>query len=84
MCKAFFVVHLGDAADVSCPEELDRFLAIMGRSGKTWFYTPGNHDGYFTGNCCCVRQPVSEPYRAGIDNRRHASSEELILTLRRV
>jgi hypothetical protein len=48
--------HLGDAMDLSCADEWDEFSRIMDRSGSTWFWTPGNHDGYFFGNFC-------EPHR---------------------
>lgn len=44
--------HLGDAMDLSCADEWDEFSRIMDRSGSTWFWTPGNHDGYFFGNFC--------------------------------
>jgi hypothetical protein len=60
---AFF---LGDAADVSCIDEYDRFLTATGppppprtsatsastsaRSDLQWFGVMGNHDGYFMGN----------------------------------
>lgn len=44
--------HLGDALDLSCADEWDEFSRIMDRSGSTWFWTPGNHDGYFFGNFC--------------------------------
>lgn len=45
------VAHLGDALDLSCVDEWDSFSAIMNASGReSWFWTPGNHDGYFFGN----------------------------------
>lgn len=46
-------LHLGDALDLSCAGEWQRFVAVMTRSSVTprdWFFTPGNHDGYFFGN----------------------------------
>lgn len=42
-------IHLGDAANVSCEVELDRFAAHMRKSEKPWFMAPGNHDGFFYG-----------------------------------
>jgi hypothetical protein len=42
-------VHLGDALDVSCADEWATFVRIM-NARKNWFFTPGNHDGYFFGN----------------------------------
>ena len=35
------------AMDLSCTHEWDAFTRIMDHSGSTWFWTPGNHDGYF-------------------------------------
>lgn len=46
-------LHLGDALDLSCAAEWRRFLLTMTRPDETpvdWFFTPGNHDGYFFGN----------------------------------
>jgi 3',5'-cyclic AMP phosphodiesterase CpdA len=45
-----WVLHLGDAADVSCPDEFGAFLHAMKGLGHRWLFAPGNHDGYFTGN----------------------------------
>ena len=42
-------IHLGDALDVSCARELDRFLQTMALTGQPWVLAPGNHDGYFSG-----------------------------------
>lgn len=44
------LVHLGDAMDLSCADEWDTFERILDGSGRSWFWTPGNHDGYFFGN----------------------------------
>lgn len=44
------LVHLGDAADISCPQELDRFFQAMRSYSGPWVFTPGNHDGFYTGN----------------------------------
>lgn len=44
------LLHLGDASDVSCTDELARFFETMNRSGRPWAYAPGNHDGFFFGN----------------------------------
>lgn len=49
------VVHLGDAIDVSCQTEWNSFKDVIVEKrrlpGKSsWVFTPGNHDGYLTGN----------------------------------
>lgn len=46
------VIHAGDAIDVSCRTEWDRFKRVMNRSpsSSSWLFVPGNHDGYLTGN----------------------------------
>lgn len=44
-------VHLGDACDLSCTDEWRDFVQTMNASGsQAWFWTPGNHDGFFFGN----------------------------------
>jgi hypothetical protein len=48
---AELVLHLGDAADISCPDELySVFEALEGEAKDIWFWTPGNHDGIRVGN----------------------------------
>lgn len=47
---ADYTVHLGDALDLSCTDEWRDFVELMNASGRAWFWTPGNHDGYFFGN----------------------------------
>ena len=43
------VPHLGDALDVSCTSEADRFFKLWDKD-RQWVVAPGNHDGYFMGN----------------------------------
>ena len=46
------VLHLGDALDVACESEWERFeaaMAIPGRLGDGWAMAPGNHDAFFYG-----------------------------------
>ncbi|MFW6067312.1 MAG: hypothetical protein ACOC97_03170 [Myxococcota bacterium] len=43
-------VHLGDACNLSCTGELDRFLQIIDDHDRGWFMAPGNHDGFYFGN----------------------------------
>ena len=44
------VIHLGDACDISCTGEFERFLEIMHLAKGSWVMAPGNHDGFFFGN----------------------------------
>lgn len=44
------VIHLGDACDISCTGEFERFLEIMHLARGGWVMAPGNHDGFFFGN----------------------------------
>jgi 3',5'-cyclic AMP phosphodiesterase CpdA len=47
---ADLVLHLGDAADVSCPDEFTAVLdALDAEAGDAWFMAPGNHDGIMAG-----------------------------------
>ena len=43
------IIHLGDALDLSCRAEFERFTETMGHARKPWFIAPGNHDGYYLG-----------------------------------
>lgn len=51
-------IFLGDAADLSCEQELARFFAVLhGRGfqtpndgGEDWDFVTSNHDGFFVGN----------------------------------
>ncbi len=45
-----FVLHLGDACDISNSVEFALFAWDMRRARSGWLMTPGNHDGYFMGN----------------------------------
>jgi hypothetical protein len=44
------VIHLGDASDISCTGEFERFLEIMRLAKGGWVMAPGNHDGFFYGD----------------------------------
>jgi len=54
MAGPSLLLHAGDAIDMSCSSEWDRFERVMRSKGapgpRTWVYTPGNHDGYLAGN----------------------------------
>lgn len=43
------IIHMGDAIDVSCRTEWDRFARLMQTSNVEWAMVPGNHDGNFEG-----------------------------------
>ena len=45
-----FVLHLGDACDVSNTGEFGRFAWDMRAAPNGWAMAPGNHDGFFFGN----------------------------------
>jgi len=45
-----FVLHLGDACDLSNTGEFGRFAWDMQDAPDGWVMAPGNHDGYFYGN----------------------------------
>ncbi|HUH02905.1 MAG TPA: hypothetical protein VML75_12995 [Kofleriaceae bacterium] len=45
------LVFLGDAADVSCTQEIDEFLSVVRKAGATTMLpVTSNHDGFFVGN----------------------------------
>ena len=48
--KVGLVLHLGDAANISCVSEMHRFTNSMNRAGIPWFMAPGNHDSLMMGN----------------------------------
>lgn len=45
-----FVLLLGDAANVSCTNEFDRFIEVMDRRAEAWLAVHGNHDSFMAGN----------------------------------
>ena len=45
-----FVLHLGDACDISNTGEFGRFTWDMRGARHGWVMAPGNHDGFFFGN----------------------------------
>jgi 3',5'-cyclic AMP phosphodiesterase CpdA len=46
------VIHLGDAANISCLSEMDSFQRIMRADPyqREWYVAPGNHDSLLMGN----------------------------------
>jgi hypothetical protein len=45
------LVYMGDAADLSCAQEYDRFFAAMARAAEIPFLmVASNHDGFYAGN----------------------------------
>jgi hypothetical protein len=71
----FPAVHLGDALDVSCADEWASFVGIM-NARETWFFTPGNHDGYFFGN---FANAWFGQWRPACDGSRPINKTEIIL-----
>jgi len=61
---AGLVLHLGDATDISCKDELDSvFRALDAEAPDMWFMTPGNHDGFQSGNFARYQNPESRDPR---------------------
>jgi hypothetical protein len=45
------LVYMGDAADLSCTQEMDRFVRVMAENAAIPFLmVTSNHDGFFAGN----------------------------------
>lgn len=49
-----YVIHLGDATNIACVAEWERFTGVMNAARKTsgmkgWVMLPGNHDAYLYG-----------------------------------
>ena len=57
---ADFVLHLGDAVDISCEKEMKSVFRALDQEspGNMWFMTPGNHDGILAGNFAEYQDPV--------------------------
>lgn len=53
-----FVLHLGDACDVSNTGEFGRFAWDMRLAPKGWVMAPGNHDGFFFGNSSRTKEDL--------------------------
>lgn len=52
--KGKYVIHLGDATNIACVAEWERFTGVMRDAGATsgmkgWVMLPGNHDAYLYG-----------------------------------
>lgn len=68
---AELVLHLGDAADISCPDELSSvFEALEDEAKDKWFWTPGNHDGIQVGNY------VKNQYPFEFDIKKHPDPDD--------
>ena len=53
-----FILHLGDACDVSNTGEFANFAWDMRSAAHGWVMAPGNHDGFFFGNSSRVLKPL--------------------------
>lgn len=58
------LIHLGDALDLSCRSEWQRFVAVMSTTQRPWVLAPGNHDGFAFGN----KLPVDMEFSRKIGN----------------
>lgn len=78
------ILHLGDAPDISCPQEFSNFLDIISTTSKhPWIFTPGNHDGYFTGNS--QHKPAFKLKEQSYEKlKENGLPQELISQLRRL
>ncbi len=63
------LIHLGDGADVSCQQELNRFFDAMEGFSGPWVFVPGNHDGFYTGNSQYNSTNTGEWDHACVDKR---------------
>jgi hypothetical protein len=63
------VVHLGDAANIGCVSEFERFANKMqefrDRTQVPWFMAPGNHDSLMMGNWGYASPGIEEETRWG-------------------
>jgi len=53
-----FILHLGDAIDVSTDGEWEDFVRVMDEAGIPWIMAPGNHDGYYMGSYYTVDEEL--------------------------
>ena len=60
------VIHLGDAADLSCQGEFLEFCSIMDSVEMPWALAPGNHDGFLFGSD--YRDPEGDLWTAACAN----------------
>lgn len=70
---AGFVLHLGDAVDISCKNEMESVFEALDEEspGGMWFMTPGNHDGILAGNFAEYQDPV------GFDRKKRLAFYDL-------
>lgn len=64
------IIHLGDAANSACVQELDRAFALMDACGqdRSWVMAPGNHDAFLMGSVhrtCRLREWRNACYDVG-------------------
>jgi hypothetical protein len=57
-----FVLHLGDACDISNTGEFGRFAWDMQHASNGWVMAPGNHDGFFFGNSSRTKQDLIDEW----------------------
>lgn len=60
--KNNYVIHLGDAINISCRSEWKRFEEAMNNKiNNGWVMLPGNHDSFFFGNTLSVSNVSNSP-----------------------
>lgn len=62
-----FILHLGDACDVSNTGEFGRFAWDMRDAPQGWVMAPGNHDGFFFGNSSRTRDSLIAEWNAAAE-----------------
>jgi hypothetical protein len=59
----FTILHLGDAMQLSCKSEFNRFRDAINKTGVPWAMAPGNHDGFYSG--------ITYPDRGRVMSKEH-------------
>jgi hypothetical protein len=78
--RVFPIVHVGDAADLSCTGEFLKFSDIMRQAGNGWVMAPGNHDGLFFGNMHLdAADPFWNDWRAACEHAGEPMTKDLFI-----
>jgi hypothetical protein len=63
-----FVLHLGDACDISNTGEFGRFAWDMRLAPNGWVMAPGNHDGFFFGNSSRTKENLIDEWNQSAES----------------